>query len=80
MLFNYRLSTDYRWLKMLLILIRSNEMPAKSKSQRRLMSIAEHHPEKLYKKNKGVAKMSKEQLSHYADTIEKGLPRKVKKK
>ena len=34
------------------------------------MSIAEHHPEKLYKKNKGVAKMSKEQLSHYADTIE----------
>ena len=80
MLFNYRLSTDYRWLKMLLILIRSNEMPAKSKSQRRLMSIAEHHPEKLYKKNKGVAKMSKEQLHHYADTKEKGLPRKVKKK
>jgi len=49
-------------------------MPAKSVKQRRLMAIAEHHPEKLYKKNKGVAKMSKKELHEYATTSEKGLP------
>ncbi len=41
-------------------------MPAKSEKQRRLMAIAEHHPEKLYKKNQGVLKMSKKQLHEYA--------------
>jgi uncharacterized protein YjiK len=41
-------------------------MPAKSEKQRRLMAIAEHHPEKLYKKNRAVLKMSKKQLSEYA--------------
>jgi len=52
-------------------------MPAKSKKQRRLMAIAEHHPEKLYSKNKGVAKsMSKSQLHDFAATKEKGLPKK----
>ena len=55
-------------------------MPSKSKSQRRLFAIAEHHPEKLYKKNKGVANMSKKQLHDFADTKEKGLPKKVKKR
>lgn len=55
-------------------------MPAKSKAQRRAMSIAEHHPEKLYERNKGLKKMSKGQLSEYADTKEKGLPKRSKKK
>ncbi len=55
-------------------------MPAKSEAQRRLMAIAEHHPEKLHKKNKGVAKMSKQQLHDFAATKEKGLPKKKKKK
>lgn len=41
-------------------------MPAKSEKQRKLMAIAEHHPEKLYKKNRGVLKMSKQQLSDFA--------------
>ena len=50
-------------------------MPAKSVKQRRLMAIAEHHPEKLYKKNKGVAKMSKKELHEYATTSEKHLPK-----
>ena len=49
-------------------------MPAKSKKQRKMMAIAAHHPEKLYKRNKGVAKMSKKQLHEYATTSEKGLP------
>lgn len=54
-------------------------MPAVSKKQRRLMAIAEHEPDKLYKKNKDVAKMSKKQLHEFASTKEKGLPKKVKK-
>jgi hypothetical protein len=55
-------------------------MPAKSKKQRKMMAIAEHQPSKLYKRNKSAKKMSKEQLSHYAGTKEKGLPSKKKQK
>ena len=52
-------------------------MPALSKKQRILMAIAEHHPEKVSAKNKGVLSMSKQQLHDYASTSEKGLPSKV---
>lgn len=55
-------------------------MPAKSKKQRRLMAIAEHHPEKLYKRNRGVAKMGKARLHDFAATPEKNLPEKKKRK
>lgn len=51
-------------------------MPARSKKQRRLMAIAEHEPEKLYKRNRGVKKMGKRRLHEYASTREKGLPLK----
>jgi len=51
-------------------------MPAKSKKQRQMMAIAEHHPEKLYARNRDVLEMSKEQLSDFATTKEKGLPKK----
>jgi hypothetical protein len=54
-------------------------MPAKSKSERRLMAIAEHDPSKVSPKNRGVLKMSKSQLHDFAATKEKGLPNKVKK-
>lgn len=54
-------------------------MPAKSDAQRRLMAIAEHHPEELYKENKGVANMSHKQLHEFASTSEKGLPEHVHK-
>jgi len=54
-------------------------MPAKSKAQRRAMAIAEHHPEKLYKRNRGLKKMAKSQLHDYATTGEKKLPKKKKK-
>jgi len=54
-------------------------MPAKSKKQRRAMAIAEHAPSKLYKKNKGLEKMSKKDLHDFASTKEKKLPSKVKK-
>jgi len=55
-------------------------MPAKSKKQRRAMAIAEHHPEKLYARNKDLAKMSKGQLRDYSTTSEKKLPLKAKRK
>lgn len=54
-------------------------MPAKSRAQRRAMAIAEHHPSKLYGRNRGLLKMSKGQLHDYAGTKEKGLPKKKKK-
>ena len=54
------------------------DMPAKSKAQRQAMAIAEHHPEKLYARNKGLKEMSKEQLHEFATTKEKGLPKKKK--
>lgn len=51
-------------------------MPATSKAQKTAAAIAEHHPEELYARNKGLLEMSKEQLSHFASTPEKGLPAK----
>ena len=49
-------------------------MPAKSKAQRIVMAIAEHHPEELYAKDKGLLKMSHKQLHDFAATPEKGIP------
>lgn len=49
-------------------------MPAKSEAQQQAMAIAEHHPSKLYKRNRGLLKMSKEKLSEFASTKHKGLP------
>ena len=52
-------------------------MPAKSRAQRIVAAIAEHALEKLYARNKGMAKMSHKDLHDYAATPEKGLPKKV---
>lgn len=41
------------------------------------MAIAEHHPDQLYSKNRGVAKMGKKSLHDFAATPEKSLPRRV---
>ncbi len=49
-------------------------MPAVSKKQRIAMSIAEHHPEQLYKRNKGMANMTQKQLHEFASTKETKLP------
>jgi hypothetical protein len=46
-------------------------MPAVSDKQRKLMAIAEHAPQKLKKANRGVLKMSHQQLHDFAAT--KGL-------
>jgi hypothetical protein len=44
------------------------------------MAIAEHHPSKLYKRNRSLLKMTKAQLSEFASVPEAGLVRKRKKK
>lgn len=49
-------------------------MPSVSKAERQLMAIAEHHPEEVSAKNRGVLKMNHEQLHDFASTKEKGLP------
>jgi hypothetical protein len=41
-------------------------MPAISKAQRRAMAIAEHHPGKLYARNRGLLGMTKGQLHDFA--------------
>jgi hypothetical protein len=53
-------------------------MPATTEPQRQLMAIAEHHPEEVYAKNRGVLKMSHEQLHDFAAT--KGLHKKAPSK
>lgn len=42
-------------------------------------AIALHHPEKLYKRNRGFLKMKKEELEEFAKGSHSG-PRKLRKK
>ena len=44
------------------------------------MAIAKHHPSKLYKRNRGLKKMSKSDLHDFASTKEKGLPKRKRRK
>jgi hypothetical protein len=55
-------------------------MPAGSTAERRAMAIAEHHPEQLYARNRGLLKMSHSQLHDFASTKERGLPHYAPKK
>jgi hypothetical protein len=41
-------------------------MPAVSEKQRVVAAIAEHHPDKLYKRNRGMLSMNKGQLHDFA--------------
>ena len=54
-------------------------MPARSKAQRRLFAIAEHHPDQVSAKNRSVLTMNLADMAHFASTPEKGLPRHVRK-
>ncbi len=54
-------------------------MPSKSKVQQIAMAIAEHNPSKLDKKNRGLLKMSHEQLHEFATTPRKGLVQRIGK-
>ena len=53
-------------------------MPAVSQAQQQAMAIAKNNPSKLNPKNKGLLKMSKKQLSEFASTPRKGLPKRAK--
>ncbi len=54
-------------------------MPAKSKAFRRLVALAEHHPEEVSEKNKGVLSMKPDDMHEFASTPEEGLPMHAKK-
>jgi hypothetical protein len=54
-------------------------MPATSVAQQQVMAIAKHNPGKLYKRNQGLLKMKKSDLSDFASTKHEGLPKKVAK-
>ena len=49
-------------------------MPATSIKQQQMMAIAEHQPDKLYKKNKKVLGMSHQQLHDFASTKKSEMP------
>ncbi len=49
-------------------------MPAESKAQGIAMAIAEHHPEDLYERNKGLKEMTHKQLHDFASTPRHNLP------
>ena len=44
-------------------------MPAETEKQRITAAIAKHAPEKLFKRNRGMLKMSKEELSKFASKV-----------
>ncbi len=52
-------------------------MPAESQNQQIAMAIAEHSPEKLYKRNAAMKKMTHQQLHDFASTPRKELPKRV---
>jgi hypothetical protein len=54
-------------------------MPSVSKDQQIAMAIAEHAPDKLYARNRGLLKMTHEQLHDFASTPRKGLPARAPK-
>ncbi len=55
-------------------------MPAKSKSQQRLIALALKNPSKVRSENKGVLSMKENSLREFAETKTKDLPKHVKKK
>lgn len=55
-------------------------MPATSQAQQRAMAIAEHHPEELKGKNRGLLKMTHKELHDFASTPRKGLPKRAGKR
>lgn len=52
-------------------------MPSVSQDQQEAMAIAEHSPEKLYKRNAALKKMTHQQLHDFAATPRKNLPQRV---
>ena len=55
-------------------------MPSVSKAQRRLIGLAEHHPEQVSAENRSILSMKHSDMHDFASTKEKGLPEHVAKK
>lgn len=55
-------------------------MPSKSVAQEKMMQIAEHAPEKLYARNKGVLSMTHSQIHDFASGSEKDKPQYAPKR
>ena len=55
-------------------------MPAVSQAQQRAFAIAEHAPEKLHVKNRGLLKLSRRQLHDFAATKRSSLPARAMSK
>ena len=55
-------------------------MPAVSVAQQQAMPIAKHHPSKLFARNKGLIKIGKKKLGHFARTKHKGLVKRKKRR
>ena len=51
-------------------------MPSTSQDQQQATAIALNAPDKLYKRNRGLLKMTADQLREFASTKHKGLPKK----
>jgi len=60
--------------------VSSTDVPALSIKMRRATAIAEHDPEKLYKRNRSLLGMTHWQLHEFADTPESGLPERKRKR
>lgn len=54
-------------------------MPSVSEKQRIAMAIAEHHPSKLYGRNKGLLKMTHQQLHEFASKVKKSKKKRKNK-
>ena len=52
-------------------------MPARSRNQQIAIAIAEHNPEKLYKRNRGMLGMTHKQMHEFASTPRSGLPKTI---
>lgn len=55
-------------------------MASTSKKQQMMFAIAEHEPEKLHKRNRGVLGMKKSEMHKFSSTKRKNLPYKKSEK
>lgn len=53
-------------------------MPSVSQAQQEATAIAEHEPSKLNPENRGLLKMTHQQLHEFASTPREGLPEHVR--
>ena len=55
-------------------------MPATSEKQRKMMMVAEHEPEKLYERNRGVLSMTQGQMHDFATKKKRTMGEHMRRK